>query len=801
MTNKDNKNNTTGAIIENIERTTGSTTENSEKKSENTGTKNTTDNVDTDVTHIFFDYGNSTTIICVQLKNGEQQFYVDEVGEKKITSTIYILKNETVVYGAHYVPEYEFCVRGLKNKFFEDYLEKNVEISGIKKGKNNQIMKTQLDASHMEKIMIGQMAFFASLVKKNWNINEKTKLICSIPNTSCWLKSRNKYKDILEKGFGKLGGITFMKESDCVILTLPNMKGNNVLLIDIGAGSSDVTFVIDDVIAYNGSVTIKTKTHKLKKDIGGNNYTKKLFSIYNNLKLGWDDSSSGFWDKNNDLFENFELLKITISNSLKSKNYGQIPVNRMTSKFIEESISNVKNSITTKIEKTKDDKIKEIRDLKIDTGDFLKNDHIFTEFDEAYATFIKELLSKSESKNSKNTTIVLSGGGSAMQSIRRRIVNLCEEYNKNRETGLIMLDERINPTTLVAKGLMMSPFKKLNQLENPIGVLIKNEEDVPIISEIFNKNDKMDAVKEIYYRCIPMVNCPMVMKICEVKDDNHVADYGNIEFSFTKVGIHQFLIKLSISISSDDFSINIGFENSEKLVKYTLNPSEKKIVSVEEFKDIHNKTLLNEPTFQAPNTEFSAPIEEIDIFTYENSLKFKKIFEKNGITKENQKVFFGEKNQNMWSKKRKEHETDWEPTIRKVTKKIKIGEYSFDFQGGIVKITNERQLVPKENTIKQTIVTLETAKEKKPIPRVPMKKTETPINFSDTLYGSTPNVELLHDDFETLYEFKNYNKKNSLDDDHFNMPEIKTPGYNPKELDNPWAEADQLFGTSDKLEY
>jgi cell division ATPase FtsA len=47
------------------------------------------------------------------------------------------------------------------------------------------------------------------------------------------------------------------------------LKENNVLLIDIGAGYSDVTLMIEGEIDYNGGVTTKIKTHKLQKDIGG----------------------------------------------------------------------------------------------------------------------------------------------------------------------------------------------------------------------------------------------------------------------------------------------------------------------------------------------------------------------------------------------------------------------------------------------------------------------------------------------------------------------------------------------------
>jgi cell division ATPase FtsA len=43
------------------------------------------------------------------------------------------------------------------------------------------------------------------------------------------------------------------------------LKENNVLLIDIGAGYSDVTLMIEGEKDYNGGVTTKTKTQITKR--------------------------------------------------------------------------------------------------------------------------------------------------------------------------------------------------------------------------------------------------------------------------------------------------------------------------------------------------------------------------------------------------------------------------------------------------------------------------------------------------------------------------------------------------------
>lgn len=748
-----------------------------------------------ELTKIVLDYGNTTTIIIAEFKSGTEtktKYIQHDEGTLSISSTIFICDEENenkevmekIIFGQTTMSQYKFCIRSLKTKFFLN--KPDLKIIKQLEGKHTASLKHQYNA---EDLLKKQMKYFKSLIESNYVITKETLIVCSMPNNTFNGQQKKRYKELIELVFNSKK-IELLRESDCAIFTQKIEKEEILVLLDIGGGTSDVTVMLNNTILHNGSVKIQQQNGS-GLDFGGDEYTKLMYKIYDGFGLPKDDRHM-FWEKHHDLLLALESLKIKISNALENNQKQEIPVG--TSRIVLTRYADLINS-NNDVENLKE----KLLGMSANSWDFTKKDYLFEKLDDLYVSYINGLLENQLKDHKENIIIVLTGGGSRLHTLRKKINDFCETKN-------IKFDKKVNSTTIVAEGLLLADTigKSIKCLENPIGILLEIG-GKPAIQEIFKKHDKLDVCKDFYLTCNVIPGTVMVMKFAEVllSDDDYVNDYGKTEFEFGGSATLNFFIKISVMIKSSDYTIVVNFENVSKHKRFVINPTEKKRISKKEFMDVNSTSLFNKETYNNRNIDFKCDCSELRNFIEENEEKFDNMFKKKKVPVNDRKIF---------AKKRKLSDTDIDPTPDVIKKKVKIGNFTFDFDNDYVVINNKKSIEKNKKT-KEASIKTQTKKDddhinksstletviKTPTLKTPTLKTpvlnsvengfilgsvDNGITFGSInngiTFGSvdnkiTLNLRELNDD---VHEFGGLlNDALIFGDEHFDYDNIKTPRY------------------------
>lgn len=632
-----------------------------------------------EIDKLFIDYGNTSSSAKVESTvNGEKKydFITAHEGELCIPSVVYVTEEDekdVFLYGEKHVENYKYVILHLKSKYLKAKDLKTEKFSVVKFTKDMKAMSSSSHDLKIEPIVEGQFEYFKKLITEKYKITERTEIIASIPNVYFDNIARERYVALLEKTFN-VKDIFIVRESDAVLFTKKILPDYMVILMDIGGGTSDVSVIYNNKIELNTSIKKKVQGGKIK-EIGGRTYTEEILKLYEQYNINGNGSS--FWEKNMDLFNAIEDVKIRISNML-SKGQMNAKITIPKTRIVQDRIEKISDE-PDKSESTKKKLIEELeKGIQISTASFKEDDHIFSKIDKIYIENLQKIIDI-DLKDFKgvNKVLVISGGGSKMYTLKKALEKFCLD---NKDKYNISFDGKFNSTTAVVDGLTLysTVGKNIKQLENPIGILLTDGEK-PVIKEIFEKNDKIGEAKKYYFNGTynpKELSNTFIFKFGEVliADENHINDYGKVEFYIGKTRAINFFVQISITLEKD-FSITIEISNARRKSTYRLNNIDKKRVAKEDFLN-YKQEGDNKKSDQIIKIEsFKVETKEFSKFALEHANIFEGLFKKSNLSKDDKDLFLG---------KRKIDMKDGS------SKKMKVGSTNFIFEDDTLEIIEDK---------------------------------------------------------------------------------------------------------------